>query len=87
MSMPGRPIPVPRGRVIAYIDGFNLYYGLKESDWRRYLWLDSPRLRVPSFVQIKTSLRPSTSHPGLSAPKANENGNPLGLGALGVQNN
>jgi uncharacterized LabA/DUF88 family protein len=42
MSMPG--MPAPRGRVIAYIDGFNLYYGLKESNWRRFLWLDLPTL-------------------------------------------
>src|ERR1700722_15281290 len=44
MSMPGLPVPLPRKRVISYIDGFNLYYGLKESDWRRYLWLDLPAL-------------------------------------------
>lgn len=44
MSMPGMPLPAKRWKVIAYIDGFNLYYGLKESDWRRYLWLDLPTL-------------------------------------------
>ncbi|MCX5994049.1 MAG: NYN domain-containing protein [Chloroflexi bacterium] len=27
-------------RVIAYIDGFNLYFGLKEKGWRRYYWLN-----------------------------------------------
>jgi uncharacterized LabA/DUF88 family protein len=27
-------------RVIAYVDGFNLYYGLKTKHGRRYLWLD-----------------------------------------------
>ena len=27
-------------RVIAYIDGFNLYYGLKDSGWKRYYWLN-----------------------------------------------
>ena len=27
-------------RVIAYIDGFNLYYGLKAKRWRRYYWLN-----------------------------------------------
>ncbi len=27
-------------RVAVYIDGFNLYYGLKEAGWRRYYWLD-----------------------------------------------
>lgn len=27
-------------RVIAYIDGFNLYFGLRDKNWRRYYWLD-----------------------------------------------
>ena len=28
-------------RVIVYVDGFNFYYGLKESQkWKRYYWLD-----------------------------------------------
>jgi uncharacterized LabA/DUF88 family protein len=27
-------------RVISYIDGFNLYFGLKSSGWRRYYWLN-----------------------------------------------
>jgi uncharacterized LabA/DUF88 family protein len=31
-------------RVIAYIDGFNLYFGLKEARWRKYYWLDVHRL-------------------------------------------
>ena len=31
-------------RVIVYIDGFNLYYGLRSRGWRRYLWLDLHRL-------------------------------------------
>ena len=31
-------------RVIAYIDGFNLYFGLKHSGMRRFYWLDVARL-------------------------------------------
>ena len=31
-------------RVIVYIDGFNLYYGLRSKGWRRYYWLDCARL-------------------------------------------
>ena len=31
-------------RVIAYIDGFNLYYGMRSKGWRRYYWLDLNRL-------------------------------------------
>lgn len=31
-------------RVVAYIDGFNLYYGLREKGWQRYYWLDVEKL-------------------------------------------
>ena len=31
-------------RVAAYIDSFNLYYGLRSKGWRRYYWLDLRRL-------------------------------------------
>jgi len=31
-------------RMIVYIDGFNLYFGLCDRGWRRYLWLDLPAL-------------------------------------------
>lgn len=31
-------------RVITYIDGFNLYFGLKSKGYERYLWLDVVRL-------------------------------------------
>ena len=27
-------------RVTTYIDGFNLYFGMKSKNWRRYYWLD-----------------------------------------------
>ncbi|WP_460309439.1 NYN domain-containing protein, partial [Thermus brockianus] len=27
-------------RVIAYVDGFNLYFGLREAKLKRYYWLD-----------------------------------------------
>ena len=27
-------------RVITYVDGFNLYFGLKSKGWRKYYWLD-----------------------------------------------
>ena len=31
-------------RVVVYVDGFNLYYGLRSRGWRRYYWLDLRRL-------------------------------------------
>jgi|ERR1051325_118650 uncharacterized LabA/DUF88 family protein len=27
-------------RVVAYVDGFNLYFGLRSKGWRRFYWLD-----------------------------------------------
>jgi uncharacterized LabA/DUF88 family protein len=27
-------------RVVSYVDGFNLYFGLRERGWRRYYWID-----------------------------------------------
>lgn len=32
--------PAPVERVVAYIDGFSVYYGLSSKGWRRLLWLD-----------------------------------------------
>ncbi len=35
--MPGMPVAQ---RVVVYIDGFNLYFGIRASGLGRYLWLD-----------------------------------------------
>jgi len=42
-------------RVIAYIDGFNLYFGLREMGWRRYYWLDVHALAA-SLIPADTDL-------------------------------
>lgn len=39
-------------RVVAYIDGFNLYFGLKSKNWRRYYWLNLQKL-------VQNLLKPS----------------------------
>ena len=31
-------------RVVAYVDGFNLYFGLKDKGWQRFYWLNIQRL-------------------------------------------
>jgi uncharacterized LabA/DUF88 family protein len=31
-------------RVIVYVDGFNFYYGLRRSKWKKYYWLDIVKL-------------------------------------------
>ena len=65
MSMPGKPVPLEPKRVVAYIDGFNLYYGLKTSDMRRFLWLDLPCL-AKSLIredQSRRGLLPACRNP------------------------
>ena len=42
-------------RVIAYIDGFSLYFGLKDADWRRYYWLD-PRALCSELLRDSQQL-------------------------------
>jgi uncharacterized LabA/DUF88 family protein len=51
-----RPTPARKGglslknrilimtRVIAYIDGYNLYYGLRDRGWKRFYWLNLQKL-------------------------------------------
>jgi uncharacterized LabA/DUF88 family protein len=31
---------IPTKRVIGYVDGFNLYYGLRDKKWQRFYWLN-----------------------------------------------
>ena len=47
---------VPKERVIVYVDGFNFYYGLRETTrWRRYYWLDIVKL-FESFMRPNQEL-------------------------------
>lgn len=38
-------------RVIVYIDGFNLYFGICSKGWRRYLWLNVGKLAKDMLIQ------------------------------------
>lgn len=38
--------------VVVYIDGFNLYYGMKEGGWQRYYWLD---LHLLSIILLESN--------------------------------
>ena len=46
-----REAPVER-RVAAYVDGFNLYYGLKSKGWRRFYWLDIRALLLAQLSML-----------------------------------
>ena len=46
---------VSPSRVIVYIDGFNLYYGLKSRGWKRLYWLD-PYMLATNLLRSGQSL-------------------------------
>ncbi len=62
-------------RVISYVDGFNLYFGLRSKGWRKYYWLDlvslsralmKPRQRFEHCHYFTARIR-STGHPSQDA--------------------
>jgi len=42
-------------RVIAYIDGFNLYFGLRAAGWKRFYWLDLQAM-VRNLLKVRQEL-------------------------------
>ena len=62
----------PVQRVIVYVDGFNLYYGLKSKGWRSYLWLDlhelARRLLKAGQSLVAVKYFTATVHPEPSDP-------------------
>ena len=51
-------------RVITYIDGFNLYFGLKTKGWKRYYWLDLQKLTMNLLKVNQKLIRQNILHPG-----------------------
>jgi uncharacterized LabA/DUF88 family protein len=51
-------------RMVFYIDGFNLYFGLKERGWRRYYWLNLQEMcsRLTRTGQEVVKVRYFTAH-------------------------
>jgi hypothetical protein len=44
-------------RVITYIDGFNLYYGLRSKGWRYFYWLDVQKMSRHMLKSHQTLVR------------------------------
>jgi uncharacterized LabA/DUF88 family protein len=44
-------------KVIVYIDGFNLYFGLKSRGWQRFLWLDLSKMSQSLLKPNQTLVR------------------------------
>jgi uncharacterized LabA/DUF88 family protein len=75
---------LPKLRVITYIDGFNLYFGLREKNWQKYMWLDlvalATSLTKPSQVLVMTKYFTSR----ISGSKSKEERQSAYLDALGT---
>jgi uncharacterized LabA/DUF88 family protein len=41
-------------RVMVYVDGFNLYFGLRNKGWRKYYWLDLVSLAMALLKENQT---------------------------------
>lgn len=61
-------------RVISYIDGFNLYFGLKDKGWKRYYWLDPVQL---SRLLLKENQTLEQCHYFTARIRANSNSQSL----------
>jgi uncharacterized LabA/DUF88 family protein len=44
-------------RVIAYIDGFNLYYGLRASGWKQFYWLNLQQMARLLLISSQTLMK------------------------------
>lgn len=74
-------------RVISYIDGFNLYFGLKESRYERYLWLNLFRLSLELLKPGQQLRRVNYFTSRISSPEDKRKRQSNYLEALGTQAN
>jgi len=71
-------------RVIAYIDGFNLYFGMRERGWYKYYWLDLSKLVQDILSPGQTLQRVKYFTARVKAPKAKAKRQNTYLEALGT---
>ena len=63
-------------RVAFYMDGFNLYYGLRSRGWRRYFWLDL-RVLAKNLLQPNQRLAFVRYFTARVSPEPNDPGKPI----------
>jgi uncharacterized LabA/DUF88 family protein len=81
VNMPGKP---QAERVVAYIDGFNLYFGIRDADLKRYLWLDLPRLAQNLLRPPQELITTKYFTSRVSGPSGKQERQSLYLDALGT---
>lgn len=55
-------------RVVVYIDGFNLYFGLRRKNWKRYYWLNVEKLSKNLLKEGDTLIAAKYFTSRISAP-------------------
>ncbi len=63
-------------RVISYIDGFNLYFGLKSARLNRYLWLDLHNLSINLLKKPQQLVKVKYFTARITGPPINRNASP-----------
>ena len=71
-------------RVIVYIDGFNLYFGLKDSGWSKYFWLNLHRLSTNLLRPNQTLVHTKYFTAKISKPESKRKRQQAFLSALGT---
>ena len=70
-------------RVIVYIDGFNLYFGLRDKGWRKYYWLDLGKLAKSLLTPNQTLVRTKCFTSKINHPAGKRKRQQAYLSALG----
>lgn len=71
-------------RVIAYIDGFNLYYGLRDKGWKWFFWLNLRQVALHLLKPHQTLVATKYFTSIVSAPPAKHRRQATFLEALGT---
>lgn len=69
-------------RVIVYIDGFNLYFGLLDKGWRKYLWLDLKQFAASLLLPNQTLIHTKYFTSRISKPVSKQRRQSVFLDAL-----
>src|ERR1700731_2831120 len=81
VKMPGPP---QAERIVAYIDGFNLYFGIRAADLKRYLWLHLPRFAETLLLPTQKLIITKYFTLRVSGPSGKQERQSLYLDALGT---
>jgi uncharacterized LabA/DUF88 family protein len=71
-------------RVVVYIDGFNLYFGLIARGWRKYLWLDIKRFAQSLLLPHQALVQAKYFTSRISKPVSKQRRQATFLDALGT---